>query len=149
MRKIPMMAILFNNPSDKNIFAILIALLTFYLSKVCPWKSFLLLVIKKKYYYQIDSRGCKCYSIKMLNEYFIVQLRINYFLIISSVICYIVLTIAKSFEPGHAKMCLMPYANNKGADQPAHPRSLISAFVVRFLDSVISLVLDPKFQDSS
>ena len=21
-------------------------------------------------------------------------------------------------EPGHEKMCLMPYANNKGADQP-------------------------------
>ena len=37
-------------------------------------------------------------------------------------------------------MCLMPYANNKGADQPAHPRSLISAFVVRCLDSVMSLV---------
>ena len=34
----------------------------------------------------------------------------------------------------------MSYANNKGADQPAHPRSLISAFVVRFLDSVMSLV---------
>ena len=32
-------------------------------------------------------------------------------------------------DPGHEKMCLMPYANNKGADQPAHPRSLISAFV--------------------
>ena len=26
--------------------------------------------------------------------------------------------------PGHAKTCLMSYANNKGADQPAHPRSL-------------------------
>ena len=33
------------------------------------------------------------------------------------------------YEPGHEKMCLMPYVNNKGADQPAHPRSLISAFV--------------------
>ena len=44
------------------------------------------------------------------------------------------------FEPGHEKMCLMSYANNKGADQPAHPRSLISAFVVRCLDSIISLV---------
>ena len=32
------------------------------------------------------------------------------------------------------------HANNKGADQPAHPRSLISAFVVRCLGSVISLV---------
>ena len=38
------------------------------------------------------------------------------------------------------RKCLMPYANNKGADQPAHPRSLISAFVVRCLDSVMSLV---------
>ena len=42
-------------------------------------------------------------------------------------------------EPGHEKMCLMSYANNKGADQPAHPRSLISAFVVSCLDSIISL----------
>ena len=32
------------------------------------------------------------------------------------------------------------YANNKGADQPAHPRSLISAFVVRCLDRIIPLV---------
>ena len=37
-------------------------------------------------------------------------------------------------------MCLKRYANNKGADQPSHPRSLISAFVVRCLDSVMSLV---------
>ena len=34
----------------------------------------------------------------------------------------------------------MSYANNKGADQPAHPRSLISAFVVRCLNSIISVV---------
>ena len=35
-------------------------------------------------------------------------------------------------EPRHEKKKLfMPYANNKGADQPAHPRSLISTFVVR------------------
>ena len=34
----------------------------------------------------------------------------------------------------------MPYANNKGADQPAHPRSLISTFVVRCLDSIIPLL---------
>ena len=33
----------------------------------------------------------------------------------------------------------MSYANNKGADQPAHPRSLISVFVFRCLDSIISL----------
>ena len=28
-------------------------------------------------------------------------------------------------------------ANNKGADQTAQPRSLISGFVIRFLDSII------------
>ena len=44
------------------------------------------------------------------------------------------------YGPGQAKMCLMPYANNKGADQTAHPRSLISAFVVRSLDSILSVV---------
>ena len=31
----------------------------------------------------------------------------------------------------------LPYANNKGADQPTHARSLICAFVVRCLDSII------------
>ena len=45
-----------------------------------------------------------------------------------------------TYDPGHEKTCLMSYANNKGADQPAHLRSLISAFVVRCLDSVMSLV---------
>ena len=35
---------------------------------------------------------------------------------------------------------VLPYANDKGADQPAHPRSLISAFVVRCLDSIIPSV---------
>ena len=34
----------------------------------------------------------------------------------------------------------MPYASNKGKDQPVHPRSLISTFVVHCLDSIISLV---------
>ena len=53
------------------------------------------------------------------------------------------------YGPGYEKMCLMPYANNKGADQPAHPRSLISAFVVRCQDRMIPLVYIPKFQDSS
>ena len=45
-------------------------------------------------------------------------------------------------EPGHEKMCLMSYANanNRRADQPAHLRSLISAFVVRCLDSIIPLI---------
>ena len=46
--------------------------------------------------------------------------------------------------PGHAKTCLMPYANNKGADQPAHPSSLISTFVVRCLDSRICILAISK-----
>ena len=38
----------------------------------------------------------------------------------------------------------MPYGNNKGTDQPAHPCHLISTFVVRCLDSIIPLVPIPK-----
>ena len=34
----------------------------------------------------------------------------------------------------------MPFANNKGADQPAHRCSLISTFLVPCLDSIITLV---------
>ena len=48
-------------------------------------------------------------------------------------------TLILLYGPGHVKKCLMPYANNKGADQPAHPRSLISIFVVRCLDSIICI----------
>ena len=29
------------------------------------------------------------------------------------------------------------YANNKGADQPVHPRSLISTFVIHYLESIV------------
>ena len=36
-------------------------------------------------------------------------------------------------------MRLMPYANNKGGDQPAHLRSLMSPFIVRCLDSIIPI----------
>ena len=36
------------------------------------------------------------------------------------------------------KTCLREFKNNKGADQPAHPRSLISAFVIRLLESILS-----------
>ena len=38
----------------------------------------------------------------------------------------------------------MPYANNKGADQPAHSRSLISAFAVRCLDSIIHILVKSR-----
>ena len=56
-----------------------------------------------------------------------------------SVMCSISGKVSKIVEPAHEQMCLLSYANNKGADQLAHPRSLISAFVVRCLDSIISL----------
>ena len=36
------------------------------------------------------------------------------------------------------KICHQGFANNEGADQPAHPHRLISAFVIRFLESIIS-----------
>ena len=42
-----------------------------------------------------------------------------------------------SYGPRREKTCLRRFANNTGADQPAHPRSLISAFVVHFLESSI------------
>ena len=35
------------------------------------------------------------------------------------------------------KTCLRGFANNTGADQPAHPRSLISTFVICFLQITI------------
>ena len=50
-------------------------------------------------------------------------------------------------ESKHEKTYLMPYANNKVADQPAHPRSLISTSVVRCIDSIIPVVAI-QLQDS-
>ena len=41
------------------------------------------------------------------------------------------------YGPHPEKTCLLGFANNTGADQPAHLRSLISAFVIRFLESFI------------
>ena len=36
------------------------------------------------------------------------------------------------------KACLRGVVNNTGTDQPTHPRSLISAFVIPFLENIIS-----------
>ena len=41
-----------------------------------------------------------------------------------------------SIELCHEKTCFA-YANNKGADQPSHPRSLISTFVGHCLDRIM------------
>ena len=43
----------------------------------------------------------------------------------------------------------MPYANNKGTDQPVHARSLISSFIVHCQDSIIPILAKYKFQDLS
>ena len=39
--------------------------------------------------------------------------------------------------PRHEKNCLRGVANKKGADQPALPRSLFSAFVICLLETII------------
>ena len=44
----------------------------------------------------------------------------------------------RSYVPRRKKTCLREFANNKSADQPAHPRSQIRAFFIRFLESTIS-----------
>ena len=42
------------------------------------------------------------------------------------------------YEMGlNARKPVFGVANNTDSDQPAHPRSLISAFVIRFLKSII------------
>ena len=41
------------------------------------------------------------------------------------------------YRPRGEKTCHRRFANNTGADQSAHPRSLVSAFVIRFLESII------------
>ena len=41
----------------------------------------------------------------------------------------------------------MPYAKNKGTDQPVHPCSLISTFV-RCLDSIIPILSEPKIPNT-
>ena len=42
------------------------------------------------------------------------------------------------YGPRREKTCLRRVANNKGADQPEHPCSLISSLVIRFLEGTIS-----------
>ena len=40
--------------------------------------------------------------------------------------------------PRREKTCLPGFANNKGADQPAHLHRLINAFLIHVLQSIIS-----------
>ena len=51
--------------------------------------------------------------------------------------CIIGAAFVFSFGPRREKTYLKGFVNNTVADQPAHPRSLIIAFVVRFVESII------------
>ena len=44
----------------------------------------------------------------------------------------------KIFGPCHEKTCLQGIVNNIGVYQPVHPCSLISAFVIPLLESILS-----------
>ena len=50
----------------------------------------------------------------------------------------------KPNEPLSWQNLFLPYANNKGVDQPAHPHSLICTYVVRCLDSIIHILVTSK-----
>ena len=45
------------------------------------------------------------------------------------------------------KTCLQWFANNKCADQPAHMRSLISAFIICLFESIISRFATSKISN--
>ena len=51
--------------------------------------------------------------------------------------CVLVPSLSMIYGPRREKTCLRVLANNTGTDQPVHPHSLISAFVIRFLESII------------
>ena len=49
----------------------------------------------------------------------------------------VVTILSTIYGPRREKTCLRGVANNTGADRPAHLRSLVSTFVIRFLESFI------------
>ena len=53
------------------------------------------------------------------------------------------------FGPQREKNCLQGFANNKSADQPAHPQRLISTFVIIFWKEPYLSMLQAKFQCTS
>ena len=53
--------------------------------------------------------------------------------------CGILLMITKQMQRNH-KNLFMPFANNKGTDKPAHPRSIISDSFVHCLDSMKPII---------
>ena len=54
-------------------------------------------------------------------------------------LCYLLLWLCVGiFEPWREQTCLPGFVNIKGKDQPAHLRSLINAFGIHLLESIIS-----------
>ena len=47
--------------------------------------------------------------------------------------------------PRREKTCLRRCTNNTGADQTGHPRSLISSFIIRSSESIISMLTTSEF----
>ena len=85
-----------------------------------------------------------------------IKLRISIFNVLQDIGCEVSKKLNKTTEnsskckailigPRREKTCLQGFVNNKGADQPAHPRSLISAFVIHFLQSTICKLASSEF----
>ena len=51
---------------------------------------------------------------------------------------------SRLYRPCCEKTCLLGFTNNTGADQSAHPHILISAIVLRLLESIISRLATSK-----
>ena len=51
-----------------------------------------------------------------------------------------IINLSTPVKPRHEKTCFMLYANNNGTDQPAHPCSLIIAFVVPCLYDIVPIL---------
>ena len=55
--------------------------------------------------------------------------------------------VALSYGPQCEKFCLRGFANSKGADQDAYTRSMISAFIIRLFESIISSLTSSKISN--
>ena len=92
----------------------------------------------KRYYFINVLNGLKHFMTK--NKTLIESKDTKIYFTNKFIICRLNMYLRLLYGPGHAKMCLKTYANNKGAVQPAHPRSLISTFVVRCFDSMMCIL---------
>ena len=67
----------------------------------------------------------------------------NTYSVAYKIICQVIRLV--SYGPRCEKTYLQRFANNKGPDEPVHSRSLISAFVIRLMESIISKFAASKF----